>query len=880
MKLPRSLHHWWTWCIVMASTAACSALAGHWMLHHSLQEENRLAQRQVHLYAQTLSQRIDRYRALPDVLALDAELHAALTQPQTSTDVQRINHKLERANGASQASTLTLINSSGIAVAASNWRSANSNVGEDYSFRPYVQQALAQDHGSFYGIGVTTHEAGYFLSRALLDAQQKPIGLIVIKIALQELEREWVKTPDIVFATDAHGVIFLASDPAWRYRLLHPLSATDQQELASTQQYSDQPLRPLRYHTQEQLDDGGSLVLWQEPALQRKLSQSVPLPETGWQLHIIHDVDSSQAAAWWAAAAAGATWLALSFVVLYASQRRRMTVMRLRSREELEALLKQHAQELRTAQDGIVQAANLADEGLSHGLAHLPQGVIVIDAQLNLLAWNRRYVELFKLPAGLLKVGMPVESLYRYNARRGMLGQHDIDDAIERRMQYLRVGSPHVRESEKADGTVLEIRGNPLPGGGFVTSYADITSYKNAARDLRSLADALEKRIADRTRDLDAAKHEAEQANRYKSKFVAAAVHDLLQPLNAARVFASLLRQQVQDANALQLARNVEGALSAQDDILNSLLDISRMESGQLQVQWDDFSVQPLLDQLGNNLGVIAREHGLQLRVAPCRALVHSDPVLLRRILQNFLSNAIRYTRQGHVLIGCRRVSGQLRIEVHDQGPGIPESLHQEIFEEFRRLETGRQHERGAGLGLAIVDRLGKLLQHPIGLQSTLGRGSVFWVSVPLAHLQQTATRTGENAIVNADTGTGISATPAPQQPVANVWCLGPASAATQQVCQLLQRWGYALQMVHSLEGQPDTSHPPLLLVDGDSAQPDLIAQQLATWPKAPSVIWLVGDPTSPHSQQAQRRGWSVLPHPIKPAALRALVNQLSLRQG
>ena len=463
-----------------------------------------------------------------------------------------------------------------------------------------------------------------------------------------------------------------------------------------------------------------------------------------------------------------------------------------------------------------------------------------------------------------------------------MLGNSSIDEAIERRMQYLRVGSPHVRESEKADGTVLEIRGNPLPGGGFVTSYADITSYKTAARDLRSLADALEKRIADRTRDLDAAKHEAEQANRYKSKFVAAAVHDLLQPLNAARVFASLLRQQVHNANALQLARNVEGALSAQDDILNSLLDISRMESGQLQVQWGYFAVQPLLDQLGNNLGVIACEHGLQLRVAPCRALVHSDPVLLRRILQNFLSNAIRYTRQGRVLIGCRRVGQHLRIEVHDQGPGIPESLHQEIFEEFRRLETGRQHDRGAGLGLAIVDRLGKLLHHPIGLQSRLGHGSIFWVSVPLAHSQPAATQTDADAISNANTDAGASATPAPttQQTGANVWSLGPASATSQQVSQLLKRWGYALQMVHSLEGQSETSHPPLLLVDGDSAQPDLIAQQLAPWPKAPSVIWLASDPTSPHSQQAQRRGWSVLPHPVKPAALRALVNQLALRQG
>ncbi|MEG1200935.1 MAG: PAS-domain containing protein [Comamonas sp.] len=871
MTPSRSLRTWWTWCAVLLSTAAIAAVAGRWMLHHGLQEENLLAHRQVSLYAQTLSQRIDRYRALPDVLALDAELHAALTQPQSAADVRHINQKLERANGASKASTLTLINSNGIALAASNWRDPQSNVGEDYSFRPYVQQALDHDHGSFYGIGVTTHEAGYFLSRALVDGQRKIIGLVVIKIALQELEREWVQTPDTVFAADAHGVIFLASDPSWRYRLLHPLNATDTRELERTQQYSGQALHPLRYQPQEALREGGAMVQWQDPAIGRKLWQSVPLPEDGWRLHIVHDVSSSESAAWWAAAAAGGTWLALSLLVLYMRQRQRMTAMRQRSREELEALLKQHAQELRSAQDGIVQAAKLADEGLSHGLEHLPQGVVVIDAALNVVAWNSRYMDLFKLPAGLLKVGMPVEALYRHNARRGMLGNGAIDEAIERRMQYLRVGSPHVRESEKADGTVLEIRGNPLPGGGFVTSYADITSYKTAARDLRSLADALEKRIADRTRDLDAAKHEAEQANRYKSKFVAAAVHDLLQPLNAARVFASLLRQQVQDAEALQLARNVEGALSAQDDILNSLLDIARMESGQLVVQLRNFAMQPLLDTLGNQLGVLAASNGLTLKVVPCHYRVCSDEALLRRILQNFLSNAIRYTRQGRVVIGCRRAGNQLRIEVHDQGPGIPEGLHQEIFEEFRRLETGRQHERGAGLGLAIVDRLGKLLHHPIGLRSKLGQGTVFWVYVPLANAEAADSATQSN-----------TENPAPitMQHDASAWYVGPSSHAGQQVCQLLQRWGYPLQMLDNLEVGTDTAKPRLLVVDGDNAQPDLVAQQLAQWRKTPSVIWLTQDLAGPHSQQAQRRGWSVLAHPVKPAALRALVNQLALRHS
>ena len=868
----RSLRSWWTLAVVLLTTAAVALLAGRWMLDRSLQEENLLPHRQLSLYAQALEQRIDRYRALPDVLALDPELLAALSTPQSPDDIRRINTKLERTNGASQASTLTLIDGRGIAIAASNWRNEHSNVGEDYSFRPYVQQALLADKGTFYGIGITTGEAGYFLSRGIHDAQDRIIGLIAIKIALHELEREWIQTPDTVLAADANGVVFLASNPDWRYRLLQPISAQAQQEIDRTQQYGNLPLKPLQFAKMRPLDHDGVLADWQDPPIGPKLWQTVALPEGGWRLHMLHDVSSSQQAALWAAAAAGGAWLALSLLVLYVRQRQRLAHLRQRGREELEALLQQHAQELRTAQDGIVVAAKQADAGKSQSLEHLPQGVIVVDADLNLVAWNSRYMELFRLPNTLLKVGMPVEDLYRYNARRGLLGQVALDEAIERRMQYLRSGKPHARESEKADGTVLEIRGNPLPGGGFVTSYADITSYKNAARELRSLADTLEKRIEDRTRDLALAKREAEQANRYKSRFVAAAVHDLLQPLNAARVFASLLRQQVHGDAALTLAGNVEGALAAQDDILNSLLDIARMESGQLDVHWRDFAVQELLQQLGNNLGVIAQEHGLALQVVASRAVVHSDPALLRRIVQNFLSNAIRYTKRGKIVLGCRRHGDQLRIEVHDQGPGIPESLHAEIFEEFRRLETGHQHDRGAGLGLAIVDRLGKLLNHPIGLRSQLGRGSVFWVEVPLS---------ASSTPPASPTPTPVAA-PAPDAlPLqgSQAWCIS-AAGVDHPVAQLLQRWGCAVAPCTSSTALAHTSPAAqLLVVDGAHSTPDAIAALLQPLAKPPAVIWLSTTQGDTASQQALQRGWSVLPLPARPAALRALVGQLLLRQ-
>ena len=730
----RFFHHrlFWTVLIIALGTALSMLLASQIALRTSLQEESHSVQRQLGLYAQALQQRIDRYRTLPEVLALDAQLKDALSHPLSAADVDRLNRKLEQANGASQASTLTLINLQGKAIAASNWRDVHSNVGEDYSFRPYVQQALALGKGRFYGIGMTTGVAGYFLSRAILADDGSALGLIAIKIALQELESEWQLSPDIVLASDSHGVVFLASSDAWRYRLLYPLSAQDQQELEATRQYADQSLQPLHYRIDKNTSDHARLTQFSQPALARPvLWQSLTLPDQHWQLHLLHNTESSLAASRWAGLAAAGLWLALSLLVLFVRQRQRMAALRQRSRQELETVLHQHAQELRTAQDGIVQAAKQADTGLSRSLQHLPQGVVVVDPQLRLAAWNSRYVELFRYPPELMRVGQPIEELIRHNAKRGLLGKADVEQAIERRLDHLRSGSPHLHESAKGDGTVLEIRGNPLPDGGFVTSYADITSYKNTARELRSLADALEQRVAERTSDLDAAKREAERANRYKTRFVASAVHDLLQPLNAARIFTSLLPGYLHDDAGRQLAQRVDKALASQDAILTSLLDISRMESGQLEVHVRDFALSSLLEVVHNNFALQAENEGLSLRCVPSRLIIRSDEALLRRILQNFVSNAIRYTRKGRIVVGCRRVGDQVRIEVHDQGPGIPKGLQKEIFEEFRRLDEGHADDRGTGLGLAIVERLGKLLGHEIGLRSQLGKGSVFWVVVP-----------------------------------------------------------------------------------------------------------------------------------------------------
>ncbi|MFZ4286543.1 PAS-domain containing protein [Variovorax sp. HJSM1_2] len=881
MHFLRSPRPWLIALIIVGGLVLSVLGAYHFANARALAEEGDNVRGQLRLYAQALQQRIDRYRTLPQVLALDQELREAVSRPLSPSDVARLNLKLERANGASLSSTLTLIDHQGTALAASNWRDPRSNVGVDYSFRPYVQQALASGKGQFYGIGLTTGEPGYFLSQAMLDASGAVRGIVVIKIALAELEREWLQTPDIVFASDAHGVVFLASRAEWRYRLLAPLSAQDQQELGATRQYADQQLQALHYTTQETLTNNSRIVRVQQPLERGELLwQTLQAPEPEWRLHLLHDTHASTVAARAAAIAAAGLWLALSLLVLFIQQRRRLWALRLRSRQELEAVLQHHAQELRSAQDGIVLAAKKADTGLSRSLEHLPQGVVVIDPQLQLVAWNSRYVELFRFPADLLQIGRPIEDLFRYNARRGLLGPGPIEEAIQRRLNHLRSGKPHLRESEKDDGTVLEIRGNPLPEGGFVTSYADITSYKNTARELRSLADALEHRIDQRTRDLAQAKREAENANRYKTRFVAAAVHDLLQPLNAARMFLSALRGHVHDEAGQQLSDHVESALMAQDGILNSLLDIARMEAGQLQVHVRDFALAPLLDALVREFGILAESHGLRLRGVPTHYIVRTDEALLRRILQNFLSNAVRYTRQGRILLGCRFDGDHLRIEVHDQGPGIPESLQGEIFEEFRRLDEGHGNDRGAGLGLAIVERIGRVLGHQIGLRSQLGRGSVFWVRVPLGDVAASQTAPPPPSALEPLDDSPLRA--------CRCWCIDNDPRACDAMRALLQRWdcdvafaGGPQDALLAASGDAAQAAPQLLLLDvrmGTVYGPHLYARLCQIWDAKPPVILLSAERDEVLRQEAAEHGWGLLAKPVRAPALRALMSQMLLR--
>ncbi|MFJ4155930.1 ATP-binding protein [Pseudomonas sp. NPDC089752] len=352
-----------------------TALSAGWALHQAkrqaMEDDARRASQQLGLYATSLHTLIERYRALPAVLALDPELIQALRGPVSEQVQDALNRKLERINGAANSSTLELLDRTGLAVAASNWRLPTTYVGSNYGFRPYFKQTRSQGSGRFYAVGVTSGVPGYFLASAVTDEQGRFLGAMVVKLEFPELEREWRQGSDILLVSDARGITFIANQDGWRYRELQPLEGADRAELAETRQYDKQPLVPLQHQVLTRFAEHSHLSRVQGPGGSAEyLWESLPLASEDWTLHLLRKPQVATAGRN-AALGAAAVWLSLVFAALFVSQRLRLARLRQRSREELKRQVEERTRELRTAQEGLVQSAKLAALGqMSAAMAH------------------------------------------------------------------------------------------------------------------------------------------------------------------------------------------------------------------------------------------------------------------------------------------------------------------------------------------------------------------------------------------------------------------------------------------------------------------------------------------------------------------------------
>jgi len=521
-------------------------------------------------------------------------------------------------------------------------------------------------------------------------------------------------------------------------------------------------------------------------------------------------------------------------------------------------------------------------ELLQASIDNISQGISVADHNLQLVAWNKRYLELFEYQEGMIHVGTKVEDLIRFNAQRGECGSGPIDEHVRKRLAYMRRGSAYTFERIRADQTVLEIQGNPMPGGGFVTTYTDITDYTRVVGELKHTNENLEQRVEQRTkeysdlnRQLMQAKSVAEKANQSKTRFLAAAGHDLIQPLNASRLFLTALQQRDMPAEHLALVEHLANSQQTAEALIRELLDIAKIDAGAVTPDVDNFPISVILDSLATDYCALAEEEGLHFVKKNCNVIVQSDPALLRRILQNFLANALRYTRSGRVLLGCRRESNFLRIEIWDTGPGIPEQFIGEIFTEFKRLDTSKR-DGGLGLGLATVQRLCQLMGHPLEVKSQLGKGSVFSVTVPMGVAPNKAVTTGAGLRKGGLSKNLIAGL--------KVLCIDNDRAILTGMEAVIGRWGCEViccrseaevQVAVDSGGTPD-----VILVDyhlddgltGIALSRDLLARWQVTLP----CIVISADRSEEVKAEAHGHGFMFIQKPLKAAALRAGLDRIA----
>lgn len=403
-------------------------------------------------------------------------------------------------------------------------------------------------------------------------------------------------------------------------------------------------------------------------------------------------------------------------------------------------------------EDNSSQQLEFSRSVLQGAIENASEGISVVDGELNLVAWNKQYLDIFNYPQDFIYIGCPISQLIRFNLGNQKRYIHDIEAQIQKRLQYIRDGSKHKSERQLLNGKIINIEGNPIPGGGFVMIFSDITVYRRAEKYLKEENTDLESLVLARTKELEEANLELEKANKNlanaqlkaeqahlkKSKYLRACSHDLLQPLSAARLFTSAvsLSPKVSEQEREQI-KQIDNSLEIANNLLLDLNEIARIESGNISPNITIFPVERLFSMLYSEFSVLSKDYQIDFHCSSSHLFIKSDFTLLSRIIQNFLSNAFRYADHGKVLLGCRRQGQQLCLQVLDNGPGIPEDKQQQVFEQFTQLSTKLVGPKGLGLGLNIAQSLAEILTHKLDLKSKSGHGCLFSVNVPIVAVPQ-----------------------------------------------------------------------------------------------------------------------------------------------
>ncbi|WP_378944489.1 NahK/ErcS family hybrid sensor histidine kinase/response regulator [Mesorhizobium sp. ANAO-SY3R2] len=523
-----------------------------------------------------------------------------------------------------------------------------------------------------------------------------------------------------------------------------------------------------------------------------------------------------------------------------------------------------------------------ATEALQHNrdllqiaLDQMEQGITVFDQDFRLICWNRQFRSLFDLPDDMGQVGVSIDRILGHLVATGEIEQAARLSSLNRLTSF---SGPWQLEM-KTSGRIIEMRSNPMPDGGVVATYTDISARVAADLALKRANESLEQRVKSRTAELTSVNEElaqaqmlAEEANLGKTRFLAAVGHDILQPLNAARLYCSSLIEKSGKGNAGQAARNIESSLESVETILGAVLDISRLDAGAMKPAETVFRLDGLLRQIGTDFQPMARAKNLDLVIVPSTLAVDTDRNLLRRLIQNLVSNAVKYTRSGRILVGVRRRGELAEIQVIDTGIGIAADKLGTVFNEFTRLDDGMREAQGLGLGLSIVDRIARVLRLEIRINSEKDKGTRFSVLLPVTTAEAVPATTAARPRMQASAVlNGLS-----------VICVDNDARILEGMRLLLEGWGCVVRTYSgSAEFAADQTGgpaPDIILADYHLDHEnglDVIAKLRATFGETTPAVLITADRSNEVRAAADDMNVAVLNKPLKPAVLRSMMNRM-----
>ena len=527
--------------------------------------------------------------------------------------------------------------------------------------------------------------------------------------------------------------------------------------------------------------------------------------------------------------------------------------------------------------DQASEALQYNQDMLQTALGQMDQGIAVFDSEGTLTVWNRRFRQLLDLPEYVGQVGFPLSDIVDILIQRGDIREEERQAALARTMTFDEPFALVLSGGER----IVEVRTNAMPEKGFVSTYTDITDRVAADRALKQVNETLEQRVAERTveltrvnTELAEARAAAEEANISKTRFFAAAGHDILQPLNAARLYSSSLVERLGETENREMVRNIDSSLESVEAILGAVLDISRLDTGAMKARVQTVALKDLLKRIETDFAPVARAKNLKFTVLSSSLAIRTDPNLLRRVVQNLVSNAIKYTNSGKVLVGVRRAGDHAFIQVLDSGIGIPASKFRTVFKEFARLDEGARTAPGLGLGLSIVDRISRVLSHPVELQSTPGHGTSFKVRVPV------------DVAASRHVADKPAVVPASDEPLRGlrVLCIDNEPKILDGMRLLLSGWGCTVTLAESaaaVEALVAAGPPALDAVIADYHLDDgtglaAIATLRAALGREVPALLVTADRTPDVRAEAERGNIAVQTKPVRPASMRAWLTQFS----